>query len=180
MNMLFKNALLVLFLTAAVLGCDMSKFVNGGNTANTNAAKPSPSPTPKPSATPENKPQPESTVAKPGYIALLRKSAGKYPSDIKLLENAEIKPRLQKLLGKDWSDMKAKFDVETPNEIEDNIFKGEACEAHNCGDNRFIIYVDLDDGNINVFHIESGKTKKYLENGEIELPEKFAKDLAGG
>jgi hypothetical protein len=78
------------------------------------------------------------------------------------------------------SDMKANFNVEIPNEIEDNIFKGEACQAHNCGANRYIMYVDLGDGNINVFHIEDGKTKKYLEDGEIELPEKFAKDLAGG
>ena len=173
-----KNIAILAVLALSVLGCDISKLAKSAGSANSNSTQASP--TPRPSTTPASKPEPESTVDKPAFIALLKKSAGKYPSDIKLLENAEIKARLQKLLGKDWSDIKANFNVEIPNEIEDNIFKGEACQAHNCGDNRYIIYVDLGDGNINVFHIESGKTKKYLESGEIELPEKFAKDLADG
>ena len=173
-----KNIAILAVFALSVLGCNFSNLVRSAGSANSNSTQASP--TPKPSTTPTSKPEPESTVAKPGYIALLKKSAGKYPSDIKLLENAEIRARLQKLLGKDMSDMKANFNVEIPNEIEDNIFKGEACQAHNCDANRYIIYVDLGDGNINVFHIEDGKTKKYLENGEIELPEKFAKDLAGG
>lgn len=173
-----KNIAILAVLGLSVLGCNLSNLVKSAGSADPNSTQTSP--TPKAAASPSPKPEPEATAEKPAFIAILKKSAGKYPSDIKLIENAEIKSRLQKLLGKDWPDMKAKFDVEMPNEIEDNIFKGEACEAHNCGDNRYIIYVDLGDGNINVFHIESGKTKKYLENGEIELPEKFAKDLAGG
>ena len=173
-----KNIAILAVLALSVLGCNLSNLDNSAGSANSNSAQASP--TPKPSATPASKPEPESTVEKPAFIELLKKSAGKYPSDIKLIENAEIKARLQKLLGKDWPDMKAKFDVEMPNEIEENIFKGEACEAHNCGANRFIIFVDLGDGNINVFHIEDAKAKKYLENGEIKLPRKFADEMAGG
>lgn len=175
-----KNFAILAVLGLSVLGCNLSNLVKSADSADPNSTQTSPTPKATASPSPSPKPEPEATAEKPAFIAILKKSAGKYPSDIKLIENPEIKSRLQKLLGKDWPDMKAKFDVEMPNEVEDNIFKGEACEAHNCGDNRYIIYVDLGDGNINVFHIESGKTKKYLENGEIELPEKFAKDLAGG
>ena len=172
-----KNIAILAVLALSVLGCNLSNLVKSAGSANSDSAQASTTPTPKASTMPASKPEPESTVEKPAFIALLKKSAGKYPSDIKLVENTEIKSRLQKLLGKDWPDMKAKFNVEIPNEIEDNIFKGEACEAHNCGANRFIIFVDLGDGNINVFHIEDDRTKTYFESGEIKLPNKFADGL---
>lgn len=173
-----KNIAILTVLVVMMLGCDLSKLTKSAGTSNSNSAQ-SPT-TPMATATPAKTPAPEATVEIPSYVAVLKKSAGKYPSDIKLLDIDGLKERLQKLLGNDMAEMKAKFDVEMPNEIEDSVFKGEACEAHNCGANRYIIYVDLKDGNINVYHVRDEKTKKYLENGEIKLPEKFAKDLAGG
>ena len=64
-------------------------------------------------------------------------------------------------------------------EVENEIFKAGACEAHNCGSNNYLIFVDLQKDNINVFHIEDSGKKHYFENGEIKLPAKFAEDLNG-
>lgn len=167
-----KNILPLVVLMIAVLGCDISKYVNSGKPDNSNTAKPTPSSDSKPSS-----PQPEATPSKPGVTSILKKSAGKYPYEIKLLDNAELKDRLKKLLGAEFAAMKANWNVETPMEIESGIFKASACEAHNCGSNNYILFVDLKNDNINVFHVEDSGTKHYFESGEIKLPEKFTVDF---
>ena len=50
-------------------------------------------------------------------------------------------------------------------------------EAHNCGGNEYYIYVDLNSGNVNVYHIKDGRTKTYFEQSKISLPSKFADDM---
>ncbi|CAN5325386.1 hypothetical protein BH10ACI2_BH10ACI2_24060 [soil metagenome] len=168
-----KNLLPILLLMSVGIGCDLSKYVSNGKPDNANVAKPSPE------KTPPATPKPEATPSTPAYIALLKKSAGKYPNDIKLLENVEIKDRLKKLLGKDFTDLKAHWNVETPMEIENGVFKAGACEAHNCGSNNYLMFVDLKSDSINVYHIVDGVTRHYFESGEINLPKKFADELSG-
>ncbi len=168
-----KNLLLISVMMVAALGCDISKYISKSKNDNSNVAKaapekPTPAPTPKPEATPST----------PAYIAILKKSAGKYPYEIKLLENVELKDRLKKLLGKDFNDMKSHWNVETPMEIENGVFKASACEAHNCGDNNYLMFVDLKSDNINVYHSENGNTRHFFESGEINLPKKFADELS--
>ena len=82
-----------------------------------------------------------------------------------------------KLLGKDYADFKANFSVQSPIEIEGDVFKSGACQAHNCGNNYFL-FVDLKNDNINVFHIDDTVKKHYFEKSEIKLPAKFATALA--
>jgi len=172
-----RNVLLVVFCLTAALGCGFLNNLgndNGANTGNGAGANASSNAKPSPSATvAESKASPP----KASIIPLLRKSAGKYPNDIKLLNNPELKERLAKLLAKDFGPMKAHWNVETPMEIENGIFKASACEAHNCGSNTYVIFIDLQKDNINVFHVEDSGTKHYFENGEIRLPAKFTEDL---
>jgi hypothetical protein len=170
-----KNILLIVVCLTAVLGCDISKYAGGGKNDNSNAAKP----TPLVSPSPADSPKPVETPAKPGIVSILKKSAGKYPYELKLLENADMKARLKKLLGPDFAAMKANWNVESPVEIENGILMTSGCEQHNCGDNIYYMFVDLDKDNINVFHIENG-TQTYAEHGKISLPKKFADQLGTG
>jgi hypothetical protein len=172
-----KNVAVALVLFVVVLGCDISKFTKSGEQGTPNSSKPSPTAEPKPSVS--TPPKPESTPSSPAFLTTLRKSAGKYPNDIKLLDIAELRDRLKKLVGKDFAGMKSNWNVETPMELSGDIFKAEACQAHNCGSNRYVLFVDLKNDNINVFHVEDSVPKTYFEHGEIKLPGKFAADLAG-
>lgn len=169
-----KNLAPLVLLILVVSGCDISKYLSKNN-SNTPSAVPSATAKPSPQGTP----QPEVTPDAPSYIAILKKSAGKYPADIKLLDIPELKDRLKKLLGKDLAAMKAHWNVEVPMEITNGVFKGSACEAHNCGSNGYWLFVDLKKDNINVFHIEVNVTKHYFENGEIDLPKNFAAEITG-
>ena len=172
---LMKTLVPIVLLLIAVLGCDFSKYVDSNKNGNSNVAKPAPETKPTPSATPK----PEVTPSAPAYIALLKKSAGKYPYEIKLLDNAELTSRLKKLLGKDFADMKSHWNVETPMEIENGVFRASGCEAHNCSSNNYIMFVDLKADNINIYHVvEDEGTRHYFESGEINLPKKFASELS--
>ena len=169
-----KNLSTLAVLMIAVLGCDISKYVNSGKNDNANIAKPAPSVEPSPSSSPT----PQATPVKPSVVSILKKSAGKYPYEIKLLDISEMKDRLKKLLGKDFADMKANWNVESPMKIEDGVFMANACEAHNCGANMYLLFVDLKRDNINVYHVNDDGTKHYFERGEIALPKDFADEVA--
>ena len=168
-----KNILLIVICLVAVLGC---KYLNGKND-NSNAAKPSSTNEPKASPT-INKHDFDEKPATPALSMTLKKYAGKYPYEVKLLDNPALKSRLVKLLGPDFAAMKANWNVETPIEIDSGVFMASACQAHNCADNRYLLFVDLDKDNINVFHVEHG-TQTYAENGKIVLPKKFEDEFAG-
>ena len=169
-----KNILLITVCLVAVLGCDISKYVNGGKNDNTNTAKPTPTSTTAPAETPK----PSATPAKSGVISILKKAEGKYPYELKLLENAEMKARLQKLMGPDFAALKANWDVESPVEIVGGILRASGCEQHNCGANVYYMFVDLENENVNVYHVKD-KTQVYSERSKITLPKKFADELEG-
>ena len=81
-------------------------------------------------------------------------------------------------MGKDFPDMKAHWNVETPMEMENGVFKASACEAHNCAANNYLMFVDLKGDNINIYHIVEGDgPRHFFESGEINLPGKFANEL---
>ena len=169
-----KNVLLVIACVSFVLGCSISNLVNRNAANKTVEQKPSP----VHSATPTPSLSPSVSQTASGIVSTLKKSAGKYPYEIKLLENRELKTRLTKLLGGDWPDMKANWNVEIPNEIEDSIFRASACQAHNCAANNYVMFVDLESDNINVYHVEEDKdTKTYFEKGKITLPKKFEEEI---
>jgi len=171
-----KNVLLVIACISFVLGCSISNLFNRNAANKVNEAKPSPTHT----ETPKPAPSPSVSPAATGLVSTLKRSAGKYPYEVKLLENADLRSRLGKLLGGEWADMKANWNVEIPIEIEGPIFRASACQAHNCAANNYVMFVDLDNDNINVYHIEEEKgTKTYFEKGKIALPKKFEEELKG-
>src|SRR4051812_37502652 len=92
----------LMVLAAAVLGCNLSKYVN---TNTSNAVSPSPSPTVSETPTPT----PKSTPSSIGDT--LRRSPGKYPYELKLMENKDLQARLKKIMGDDYTALKSHFDV---------------------------------------------------------------------
>ena len=173
-----RNAFFVLVCLIPVFGCGSLMNQQNRNAQNgINNAQPTATPTAKPSPSPSASATPTETP-KPSIIASLKKSAGKYPYEIKLLENPELKGRLQKLMGKDFAAMKQYWNVESPIEILSNKLETSGCEQHNCGDNMYVMIIDLDSDNINVYHMtsESG-TKTYFEKGKIALPPKFVDEV---
>jgi hypothetical protein len=167
-----KNLLPFILLLIAALGCDLSRFATSDKENSANTARSSPTAAAKQSQT--ETPKPEQT--KPALTSFLKKSEGKYPYEVKLLENAELKTRLKKLLGKEYSDFHEYFDVQSPIKIEQGIFRASGCQAHYCP-NIYYIFVDLKADNINVYHQNDGETTHYFEKGEIELPATFAEEL---
>jgi hypothetical protein len=123
------------------------------------------SPSPTPTGTP-----------KPALAATLRKSVGKYPYEIKLLDIPELKERLQKLMGKDFAVMKKVWNVETPLEVSGKVLKTSGCEQHNCGPNMYVMFFDVNTDNINIYHT-GDENKTYFEKGKIDLPPKYAADV---
>ncbi|MEP7075644.1 MAG: hypothetical protein ABI878_07505 [Acidobacteriota bacterium] len=162
------NVLGFIVLAAAVLGCNLSNQ-KPENSNSVDSTRPTPTATSSPSPTPTATP-------KPTIGATLKKSVGKYPYEIKLLDNAELKARLQKLMGKDFADMKQFWNVETPLEGSGKVLKASGCEQHNCGSNMYVLFIDLDTDNINVYHT-GDQHNTYFEKGRIKLPPKYAADV---
>lgn len=166
------RVLFIACLLISLLGCGRNGGDAGAPPHNENAVRPQAQASPsKPfqQATPEETP-------KPGIIATLKKSKGKYPYELKLLDNEEMRSRLQKLLGVDFAAMKANWSVETPIDIENGILMTSGCEKHNCGGNIYYMVVDLGRDNINVYHIKNGQ-QVYTEGPRIDLPKKFADEV---
>lgn len=170
-----KNILLIFALITAVLGCDISRFVNSGGGDNSNPVKATPTVEAKPSPTGTPKMVPTQPAA--GFIDVLKKAKGRYPYQVKLLDISDLNARLKKLLGSNFAAMKKYWNVETPIEIENDILMTSGCEAHNCSSNHYLLFIDLKNDDINVYHVEDNVTKHFYERGEIKLPPKFADEL---
>lgn len=169
------NVAILAVIAPLTLGCGISKYLN--TTTNTEANRVASTPSAAPTTNSSPFPTPSPKPAQPAFIDTLKKSAGKYPYEIKLLENKQLQARLKSLLGTDFAEMKQNWNVETPIVIQDGILMTTGCEQHNCGSNRYFLFIDLGKDNINVFHVEDEKTNNYFEKGRISLPAKFADEL---
>ncbi len=106
-------------------------------------------------------------------IDFLKKFNGKYPYEVKLLDNSIIKKRLKNLIGDSrFFFLKKTWAVETPMEIKNNIFVASACEAHNCNMTNFIIALDMSKNIMYVGIREEGKIRTYTEAGN-NFPEQI-------
>ena len=97
-------------------------------------------------------------------LDFLKGLSGKYPNDVKLLENAAFTKRLKTLTGNRYGFLKETWAVETPMEVKDNIFVASACMAHNCGSTNFIVAVDLTRNKMYAGIREDDKVKSYGED----------------
>lgn len=119
----------------------------------------------------------DSNAAPASAIAALKESRGRTATDVELWDNRNISDRLEKLLGAEYAPMKAKWNTESPIGVEGNVLRMGGCEAHNCGANSYIIFMDADADNIEVVHVLNGTMKRVSEKGEISLPPSFADDF---
>ncbi len=97
-------------------------------------------------------------------LDFLNSYAGKYPSEINLLENKILRKRLVDLLPIDRLELIESLTVETPIEIENNIFKASGCQQHNCDATNYILIVDLKKDILYVGIKEEYNFKLYPEN----------------
>jgi hypothetical protein len=169
-----RHPFLVPVYLIAALGCNLSNL-RQQNSNLVDQTRPTPLPdvssTPAPSASPTPAP-------KPPIGSMLKKSVGKYPYEIKMLDIPDLQARLQKLMGKDFAAMKKYWNVETPIEIDGSKLKMSGCQAHNCSGNMYVMFIDLDEDNVNIYHLnDDGVTKTYFEKGKIILPPKFADEI---
>ena len=95
----------------------------------------------------------------------LKKLNGKYPYDAKLLDNPVLTRRLKNLLKGRYRFLKETWAVETPIEINNNIFVASGCQQHNCGNTNFIIVVDFSKDILYAGVREDEVVKVYSEDG---------------
>lgn len=108
----------------------------------------------------------------PNELAFLAEWNGKYPYDVKLLDNAILKKRLMKMLGAKYKFLKSIWDVETPIEINNNLFYAWAMQTHSGGDPGAVIMADLEKNVLYVGIRENAHVKIYSEDGS-QAPQKL-------
>ena len=115
----------------------------------------------------ENKLNKKESKGTPNNLNFLRKMNGKYPFEVKLLDNKIVKNRLIKLIGSRYNFIKeiSAYGPSEPIEIKNNIMTASVCQQHNCGSTNFILVVDLLKNIIYVGIRENNKIKTYSEDG---------------
>ena len=159
-----RKVLCIVGITAFAIACGAP-----ANTTNTNSPASN-------SGTPSN--TSKTAVAPASPLSSLKASVGKTAVDIKLWDNKDVGPRLEKLLGADYAAMKKFWGTESPIKADGDVLMMSGCEPHNCGDNQYVIFIDTAKDNINVVHINKGVAKDYKEKGDITLPKEFADELS--
>lgn len=102
---------------------------------------------------------------------------GKTATEAKLFSNRKVYSRLQILMGPDYSRMRKFWNVETPIKKFGDFLMMTGCEQHNCGDNQYVIFMDLGLGAINVHHVGKGTSKVWNGGHEMKLPPPFEEEL---
>ncbi|HRI03881.1 MAG TPA: hypothetical protein PLL77_09075 [Pyrinomonadaceae bacterium] len=106
-----------------------------------------------------------------------REIVGKTVSESKLWQNNKFVKRLRKLMGADYQTMKKFWNTETPIKKFGDFLMMTGCEQDNCAYNRYVMFMDLGDGCINVIHFGKDATKAWNDYEEIALPPPFAEEL---
>lgn len=162
-----RKVLFIACITAFAIACGAP-----ANTTNTNP----PNSTASNSSTPAT--VSSTPVAPASPLSSLKASVGKTAVDIKLWDNKDVGPRLEKLMGADYATMKKFWGTESPIKADGDVLMMSGCEPHNCGANQYVMFIDTARDNINVVHIKNGVVKDYKEKGDIPLPKQFADELS--
>ena len=95
-----------------------------------------------------------------------KKYTRKYPSEL-LKADPDVKRRLQALLGSNFSFFMERMQTEMPMEDSQGILVAYGCQAHACGVENAIFFIDLSDGKLHCA-IRSGtysdKVKTFSED----------------
>ena len=98
-------------------------------------------------------------------LDFLNSYKGKYPAEVKLLNQPVIKKRLQKLLGTEYTFLKKIWQVESPIEIDNGLFYAWAMQAHQGGNPGAVIMADIKKNILYVGIRKNGEEKFYSEDG---------------
>ncbi len=98
---------------------------------------------------------------------------GKYPAFLigALTANPEVDARLRALLGDDYQEWLARFEVAGPVERSAELVVAEGCMAHACaGGRQSMIVIDVTKNRIAVGMVTEGKANARSEDGQIPPP----------
>ena len=101
--------------------------------------------------------------------ALFTTNDGKTPTEINLLNNADLKARLQKLVGGEFDNVVKYFNTVTPIVSENGIYKTTGGKAHEVPAYQTTIYYDANNDNLNVVISQNDKDKTYVEKDTIKV-----------
>ena len=108
----------------------------------------------------------------------LKPQVSKLGADSGILKAPPLADRLQKLMGTSaYQAMLKTWQTETPLKEEGGILHASGCQAHNCGDTGYELFVDPAGDNVNVYAFSKKAMKKYEEKGPIALPPGMAADF---
>src|SRR5690606_36201116 len=98
------------------------------------------------------------------------KMEGKLPEEAGLTKNQELQQRIKKMLGKDYSKFVSDWNTETPIVVEDRIIYISGCQKSDCKANRYLLFLDVIDNNINIINFSYGRVRSWEERSVIGLP----------
>lgn len=105
--------------------------------------------------------------SKKSLKSIFQNNIGKYPYEIKLLNQPALKNRLIKLLGSQrYARMLKYWNVETPIEFDYGNYHTVGFEAHNAGWNDYTISYNPTSDNLCVIYITDGKKQVFKEKQE--------------
>jgi putative outer membrane protein len=109
------------------------------------------------------------STATDGVKALFTTNDGKTPTEINLLDNADLKARMQKLVGGEYDNLVKNFNTVTPIVSENGIYKTTGGKAHEVPAYQTTIYYDANNDNLNVIISQNDKDKTYVEKDTIKV-----------
>jgi len=107
------------------------------------------------------------SLVKKSDLKYLLKYKGEYLHNTKLLGNNPLTKRLKTLIKNRYHYLIKTWAVETPIEINNNMFSAWGCQQHNCSNTNFIIVVDFKKNVLYVGIREEEKITIYSEDGSI-------------
>lgn len=110
-------------------------------------------------------------------LMFINEWVGKYPNDVKLLEQPALSKRLKALLGNNYNTMMENWNTETPITMTDSVIHTSGCKTNNCAAFSYDLYINLPTDNINVYGIKNNTVTLYTENDTISLPKKLKDEL---
>lgn len=108
--------------------------------------------------------------------AAFEKEVGKKPSEIGLMKSPELQERIKNLLKEDYERFQKDWNEETPLVVEDRIIFFTGCKSGDCKANKYAVYLDVNDNNINIVNFTFGRAKSYSERYIIGLPAGLLKE----
>ena len=109
------------------------------------------------------------STATDGVKALFTTNDGKTPTEINLLDNADLKARMQKLVGGEYDNLVKNFNTVTPIGSENGIYKTTGGKAHEVPAYQTTIYYDANNDNLNVIISQNDKENTYVEKDTIKV-----------